>query len=115
MSFQAQETDTLAALQMLLAMFALPPPTAVLASLEASPNHRELLYRWVHFPAVLPASEQLEQQLQQRKHAPSSPRLMHLPDQFQVHYTVYIWPNICVLALISIWAAGCYLLSQQRL
>lgn len=71
---------------MLLGVFGLPPPTAVIASLEGSANYEELQHRWVHFPAVLPADEQLEQKLQHSKQGLPSPHLMHLPHQFQVHY-----------------------------
>ena len=74
----------LAALELLLGVFALPPPAAILESLEGSANYEELQHRWIHFPAVMPADEQLEQKLQQRKQGLPSPRLMHLPDQFQV-------------------------------
>ena len=71
---------------MLCGVFGLPPPAAVIASLHGSANYEELQHRWVHFPAVLPADEQLEQKLQQCKRGVTTPRLMHLPHQFQVCY-----------------------------
>ena len=80
-------------METLLVMFALPSPAAVLASLEGSTRYEELQHRWVRFPAVLPADNQLEQKLQQRKQALPSPRLMHLPDQFQVRYYKWLAEN----------------------
>lgn len=71
-------------MELLLGLFALPPPAAILGSLEGSANYEELQHRWIRFPAVMPADKQVEQKLQQRKQGLPSPHLMHLPDQFQV-------------------------------
>ena len=71
---------------MLLELFALPPPAMILASLIGSSSYKQLHHRWLTFPAVSPASQALEQSLQRREPALRSPRLMHLPNQFQVCY-----------------------------
>ena len=107
----------MAALEALLGMFALPQPAAIMASLKGDTSSEELLHRWVHFPAVLPANDQLEQKLQQRKQALPKPHLMQLPNQFQVCYTLLTTleqvliprPYPTLMSLMLLFVAACCL------